>query len=86
MWAVVTVFVLSIEERSEADGPDEIDDARLGVEAGGFEEREGGGGGGGTRRIMFGPAGLWELTGEAGCMGGDTAGVEDIFGGGTRRK
>lgn len=44
-----------MEERSEADGPDEIDDGRLGVEAGVLEKRDGGGGGGGTRRIALGP-------------------------------
>ena len=53
--AVVTVLVLNMEERSEAVGPDEIDDGRLGVEADGLEKRDGGGGGGGTRRSVRGP-------------------------------
>lgn len=63
--AVVTVPVLKMEERSEAEVVVEMTDARLDAEDGGFHARAGGGGA--TRRIEPG----WE---PPGCMGRGDAG------------
>lgn len=75
--------MLSIEDRSETDGPDETDEGRLDVEAKGLDERDGGGGG--MRRNADGPT-FCPFANELGNMLAGLAGEDDNFGGGTLRK
>ena len=77
------MFVLSIEDRSETDGPDETDEGLLGVDAKGLDERDGGGGG--MRRNADG-SNFCPYMEEAGSTLAEPEGNDDNFGGGTLRK